>query len=402
MRWLASLSSWPSQAPNVVRARARVDDDVEDRAARAAHELRHPRLHVQAAHDPAARARVVVLDEVVVDPQLGQHASAVGLQEEAALVAVHDGLEQQRAVQAVSSARTRRDASSLTAAWTRTSRSSASAGSGCRWRSPSPGTGARSSGSNATPTRLEALRAATMPFDEPGAPGGARGRARRGAAGDLRPRRRRRPRAPRRDHDRHAVLLAHRDRHPRHPRRARRPAARAASPGHCLILRSTVAPGTTDFVAGYLAKQRGFEVGSDVFVAHVPERIAAGRFFEEIETLPNIVGGVGEASTERAAELFEVFGGADRAHHARCRPSWPRSGPTSCATPTSRCPNLLMMDCERYGANVFEVIDLINRDYPRGGIAPARLHRRDLPAQGLRLLGGALQRARACCSRSRA
>ena len=32
-------------------------------------------------------------------------------------------------------------------------------------------------------------------------------------------------------------------------------------------------------------------------------------------------------------------------------------------------PNLLMMDCERHGANVFEVIDLINRDYPRGGIA---------------------------------
>ena len=32
-------------------------------------------------------------------------------------------------------------------------------------------------------------------------------------------------------------------------------------------------------------------------------------------------------------------------------------------------PNLLMMDCDQYGANVFEVIDLINRDYPRGGIA---------------------------------
>ena len=28
-----------------------------------------------------------------------------------------------------------------------------------------------------------------------------------------------------------------------------------------------------------------------------------------------------------------------------------------------------MMDCERYGANVFDVIDLINRDYPRGGMA---------------------------------
>jgi UDP-N-acetyl-D-mannosaminuronic acid dehydrogenase len=26
------------------------------------------------------------------------------------------------------------------------------------------------------------------------------------------------------------------------------------------------------------------------------------------------------------------------------------------------------MECEQYGANVFEVIDLINRDYPRGGM----------------------------------
>jgi UDP-N-acetyl-D-mannosaminuronic acid dehydrogenase len=36
---------------------------------------------------------------------------------------------------------------------------------------------------------------------------------------------------------------------------------------------------------------------------------------------------------------------------------------------TFALPNLLMMNCEQYGANVFEVIQLINRDYPRGGIA---------------------------------
>ena len=36
---------------------------------------------------------------------------------------------------------------------------------------------------------------------------------------------------------------------------------------------------------------------------------------------------------------------------------------------TFALPNLLMMDCDRYGANVFEVIDLINHHYPRGGIA---------------------------------
>src|SRR3954452_22097882 len=75
-----------------------------------------------------------------------------------------------------------------------------------------------------------------------------------------------------------------------------------------LVLRSTVAPGTTEFVAGYLEKHRGFKVGEDIFVAHVPERIAADRFMEEIGTLPCIIGGVGEASGERAARLFEPLG----------------------------------------------------------------------------------------------
>src|SRR5262249_19275633 len=79
------------------------------------------------------------------------------------------------------------------------------------------------------------------------------------------------------------------------------------APGHSLILRSTVAPGTTDFVAGYLAKHRGFEIGEEVFVAHAPERIAAGRFLEEIDTLPCIIGGVGARSGEVVAELFGSF-----------------------------------------------------------------------------------------------
>src|SRR5689334_18132005 len=43
--------------------------------------------------------------------------------------------------------------------------------------------------------------------------------------------------------------------------------------GHAIHLRSTIAPDTTEFVAGYLAKHRGFEIGTEVFVAHVPERI---------------------------------------------------------------------------------------------------------------------------------
>ena len=139
-------------------------------------------------------------------------------------------------------------------------------------------------------------------------------------------------------------------------------------PGHALILRSTIAPGTTEFVAGYLEKRRRLRVGEDLFVAHAPERIAAGRFVEEISTLPCIVGGVGEASTERAASTFSVFG-APIVRTTPVQAELAKIWTNILRYTTFALPNLLMMDCERYDANVFEVIDLINRDYPRGGIA---------------------------------
>ena len=139
-------------------------------------------------------------------------------------------------------------------------------------------------------------------------------------------------------------------------------------PGHALILRSTIAPGTTEFVAGYLEKRRGLKIGEDVFVAHAPERIAAGRFLTEISTLPCIVGGVGEASTDRAASLFEVFG-APIVKTTPVQAELAKIWTNILRYTTFALPNLLMMDCDRYGANVFEVIDLINRDYPRGGMA---------------------------------
>jgi UDP-N-acetyl-D-mannosaminuronic acid dehydrogenase len=137
---------------------------------------------------------------------------------------------------------------------------------------------------------------------------------------------------------------------------------------HVLILRSTVAPGTTEFVAGYLEKQRGFRVGENLFVAHVPERIAADRFMEEIGTLPCIVGGVGDESGERAARLFEPLG-APIVLTTPVQAELAKIWTNILRYATFALPNLLMMDCERYGANVFDVIELINRDYPRGGMA---------------------------------
>jgi UDP-N-acetyl-D-mannosaminuronic acid dehydrogenase len=138
--------------------------------------------------------------------------------------------------------------------------------------------------------------------------------------------------------------------------------------GQTLILRSTVAPGTTDWLAGYVEQRRGFTVGEDFFVAHVPERIANNRFLEEITTLPTIVGGVGAGSGAKAAELFEVFG-AETRQTSPVEAELAKIWTNIYRYVTFAIPNLLMMESEQYGANVFEVLDLINRDYPRGGIA---------------------------------
>ena len=138
--------------------------------------------------------------------------------------------------------------------------------------------------------------------------------------------------------------------------------------GHTIILRSTVGPGTTEWVAGYLEQRRGFTVGEDIFVAHVPERIAVNHFLEEIATLPCVVGGVGAGSGESAGRLFEVFG-TEIVQTTPVQAELAKIWTNILRYTEFALPNLLMMECEQYGASVFDVIDLINHDYPRGGIA---------------------------------
>ena len=214
------------------------------------------------------------------------------------------------------------------------------------------------------------------------------------AAGTLR--RARLPPTPRarahRAHARHAVVLATSRSTCATSARCSTTCCAVLEQGHALDLRSTVAPGTTEFVAGYLEKHRGFTIGEDVFVAHVPERIAAGRFFEEIGTLPCIVGGVGERSGERRRGPLRGASARRSCRRRRCRPSWPRSGRTSCATRV------------RAAQPADDGLRAVRRERLRGHRphqprlsarrdGDARADGRHLPAQGLRLLRGAIQRA---------
>ena len=138
-------------------------------------------------------------------------------------------------------------------------------------------------------------------------------------------------------------------------------------PGQTLILRSTVGPGTTEWLAGYIEQRRGFDVGTEFFVAHVPERIAVNHFLEEIESLPTIIGGIDPDSGDKAAELFQVFG-TEVLQTTPVQAELAKTWTNILRYVEFAIPNLLMMNAEQHGANAFEVIDLINHDYPRGGM----------------------------------
>jgi UDP-N-acetyl-D-mannosaminuronic acid dehydrogenase len=66
-----------------------------------------------------------------------------------------------------------------------------------------------------------------------------------------------------------------------------------------VVLRSTVYPGTTEYVAAALADR-----GRHVDVAFCPERIAEGHALEELHTLPQIIGADTPSAGDRAETLF--------------------------------------------------------------------------------------------------
>ena len=69
--------------------------------------------------------------------------------------------------------------------------------------------------------------------------------------------------------------------------------------GSLVILRSTVYPGTTDYV-----KHRLSEKGRQAEVVFCPERVAEGHALKEIRSLPQIIGAGSDAAFERACEVF--------------------------------------------------------------------------------------------------
>ena len=82
--------------------------------------------------------------------------------------------------------------------------------------------------------------------------------------------------------------------------------------GHLVVLESTTYPGTTREEVLPILEESGLKVGVDFHLAFSPERVDPGRVDWTTNNVPKVVGGITDACTERAAE---VYGGAIETIH---------------------------------------------------------------------------------------
>ena len=129
--------------------------------------------------------------------------------------------------------------------------------------------------------------------------------------------------------------------------------------GQCLILRSTVYPGTTEKIRDLVAS-----TGKDVSVAFCPERVAEGKAMEEISSLPQIVSGYDERAVAMASELF------GRVAKSIIRLSPVEAELTKIFANVWRyiqfaTANQFFMIATDYGLDFYKIYDALTRDYPR-------------------------------------
>ncbi len=80
--------------------------------------------------------------------------------------------------------------------------------------------------------------------------------------------------------------------------------------GDCVVLETTVPPGTTEtIVKKWLEEESGLHLG-DFYLAHSPERIMTGYSISRLKKFPKIVGGVDEVSGRKAFDVYKQFIGS--------------------------------------------------------------------------------------------
>ncbi|MGI9225471.1 MAG: nucleotide sugar dehydrogenase [Woeseiaceae bacterium] len=134
--------------------------------------------------------------------------------------------------------------------------------------------------------------------------------------------------------------------------------------GQTVIMRSTTAPHTTQYVKKQLETVSGLEVGKEIFLACCPERILEGKAKEELYALPQIVGTEDGKSRELADALFQVLG-VEVMHCDYITAELVKLFNNVSRYAYFAIANVLAMIAIDYKAEPYEILRLTNYKYPR-------------------------------------
>ena len=137
-------------------------------------------------------------------------------------------------------------------------------------------------------------------------------------------------------------------------------------PGNLVILESTSPPGTTEMIESIVLEESKLQKG-DVHFAHAPERVLPGKILREVVENDRIIGGIDDASTEKAAEFYSSFvtGKLLKTH---CRTAETAKLVENAFRDTNIAfANELSLFCEKMDLDVWELIRLANH-HPRVNI----------------------------------
>ena len=136
--------------------------------------------------------------------------------------------------------------------------------------------------------------------------------------------------------------------------------------GDLYVIESTSPIGTTEKMAELIFGERP-ELRGKLHVAYCPERVLPGNIIYELVHNDRVIGGLDEASTEKAKEFYAQFV-QGKLHATNCRTAEMCKLTENASRDVQIAfANELSLICDKAGINVWELIDLANK-HPRVNI----------------------------------
>ena len=136
--------------------------------------------------------------------------------------------------------------------------------------------------------------------------------------------------------------------------------------GDLYVIESTSPVGTTEKMTNIIFTERP-ELKGKIYIAYCPERVLPGKIIYELVHNDRVIGGIDEASTDKAIEFYSQFV-QGTLHRTNCRTAeMCKLTENSSRDVQIAFANELSLICDKAGINVWELINLANK-HPRVNI----------------------------------